>query len=97
MLILKLALFCVLINQLIILCCNITETDFLRFLTQHYVSKTILHSVAAAVEVKNNKIAHSESSRLGPDKFVALKIEINRLLEAGIIEPSHLEFSSPIV
>ena len=60
-------------------------------------SKTILHSVEATVEVSHNKIVHSKARRLGPDKFIALKTEINRLLEAGIIKPSHSEFSSPVV
>ena len=57
-------------------------------------SKTILHSVEVAIEVRHNKIVRSKTRRLGPDKFVALKTEIDRLLEAGIIEPSHSEFSS---
>ena len=60
-------------------------------------SKTILHSVKATVEVSHNKIVHSKARRLGPDKFIALKTEIDRLLEAGIIEPSHSEFSSSVV
>ena len=60
-------------------------------------SKTILHSVEAAVEVRQNKIAHTKARRLGPDKFVDLKTEIDCLLEAGFIEPSLLEFSSPVV
>ena len=53
--------------------------------------------VEATVEVSHNKIVHSKARRLGPDKFIALKTEIDRLLEAGIIEPSHSEFSSPVV
>ena len=60
-------------------------------------STTILHSVEATVEVSHNKIVHSKARRLGPDKFIALKTEIDRLLEASIFEPSHSEFSSPVV
>ena len=48
-------------------------------------SKTILHSVEATVEVRHNKIVHSKARRLGPNKFIALKTEIERLLEVGII------------
>ena len=60
-------------------------------------SKTILHSVEAIVEVSHNKIVHSKARRLGPNQFIALKTKIDRLLEAGIIEPSHSEFSSSVV
>ena len=41
-------------------------------------SKTILHSVEATVEVSHDKIVHSKARRLGPDKFIALKTEIDR-------------------
>ena len=46
--------------------------------------------------MRNNKIVHSKARCLGPNRFVALKTEINRLLEADIIQPNHSEFSSPI-
>ena len=60
-------------------------------------SKTILHSVEATVEVSHNKIVHSKARRLGPDKFIVLNTEIDRLLDADIIKLSHSEFSSPVV
>ena len=56
-----------------------------------------LHSVEATIETLNDKVVTSKASRLNPEKFQALKLEIKRLLDAGIIEPSYSEFSSPIV
>ena len=60
-------------------------------------SKSILHSVEATIETLNDKVVTSKARRLNPEKFQALKLEIKRLLDAGIIEPSYSEFSSPIV
>ena len=45
-------------------------------------SKTILHLVEATVEVSHNKIVHSKARRLGHDKFIALKTEIDRLFRS---------------
>ena len=60
-------------------------------------SKSILHSVEAMIETLNDKVVTTKAHCLNPEKFQALKSEIKRLLDAGIIEPSHSEFSSPII
>jgi len=71
----------------------ILRPSFLQYLTLAYV----LHSVRARVATQSDKIVHSKARPLSPGKFLSLQTELKRLLDAGILEPSHSEFSSPIV
>jgi len=60
-------------------------------------SKSVLHSVEATIETIDDKVVRTKGCRLSSEKFLAMKSEIKRLHDAGIIEPSHSEFSTPIV
>ena len=80
-----------------------------NFLLQHYRnrfpevfdgtlrSKTILHLVEATVEITSNEFVHPKVRHFDPDNFFALKTKTNSLLEAGVVEPNHSEFSSSVV
>ena len=60
-------------------------------------SHVIKHSVVADVDTSTETPIHSTARRLNPEQFVALKAELARLLEQGILERSQSPWASPIV
>ena len=59
--------------------------------------RKIKHFVVAHVETNTEVPVWSRSRRLAPDKFEALKREIERLVTQGILAESHGPWPSPIV
>ena len=60
---------------------------------KHFVK----HSVIATVETSTEIPIHSASRRLSPEQYKALKFELTRLLDQGILERSQSPWTSPIV
>ena len=60
---------------------------------KHFVK----HSVIATVETSTETPIHSASRRLSPEQYKALKSELTRLLDQGILERSQSPWTSPIV
>ena len=58
--------------------------------------RKIKHSVVAHVKINTEVPVWSNSRRLAPDKFEALKHEIKRLVTHGILAESHSPWASPI-
>ena len=60
---------------------------------KHFVK----HSVIATVETSTETPIHSASRRLSPKQYKALKSELTRLLDQGILDCSQSPWTSPIV
>ena len=55
------------------------------------------HSVVASVQTSTEELVFARTRRLSPEKFRALRDELKRLCDQGILENSHSAWTSPIV
>ena len=59
--------------------------------------RIIKHSVVATVDTSTEVPVHSNARRLNPEQYKALKSELTRLLDHGVLERSQSPWASPIV
>ena len=55
------------------------------------------HLVVASVQTSTEEPVFARTHRLSPKKFRALRDELKRLCDQGILENSHIAWTSPIV
>ena len=71
--------------------------DYLEVFDPALKTRVPKHSVEAAVDTVTEEPVTARCRRLSPEKYKALKVEIKRLCDRGILERSQSAWSSPIV